>query len=113
VPPPAPPRPGPAEGTEELLEDVGEAAEALLIAAEAAIADAGVAETIVGRALVVVRQHLVGLADLLEAVRRLRIGVDVRVILARQPAVLLLELVFGYRPGDFQDFVVIAFRSHK
>src|SRR5690606_13526605 len=76
---------------EEGVHDVVEA-EALAEAATHAAAGQRVAAAVVNRALLAVGQHLVGRGDLLEALGRIRRVVDVRVQLARQAAVRLLQL---------------------
>ena len=74
----------------------GEAAEAL---AE------GVAAAVVRRPLLRVAQHLVGAGDLLEPLLRLRVRVDVRVQLAGQLAVGLLDVVGARVAGDAEELV--------
>ena len=75
--------------------------------------DASVTELVVGLALLRVRQHLVGLFDLLELLFGF-LGlvplIAVRVILHGQFAVGLLDLVFGGRLGHPEHFIKIAFR---
>ena len=80
---------------EERVHDVAEA-EARTAAAEpaAAVAERVTAE-VVDLLLLRVREHLVGGVDLLEPLLRLRVGVDVRVQLASQPAEGLLDLVLA------------------
>ena len=68
------------------------------------------AEAIVHTALLGVGEHLVGLGGLFELLDRLGRLVAVGVILQRQAAVRLLDVVFGGAPLDAQDFVVIALR---
>ena len=59
-------------------------------------------------ALVVVAEYFVGLVDFLEFAFRLRvIGVHIRMVLAGQLAVGLLDLVLGGRLLDAQRFVVV------
>src|SRR5581483_7010757 len=57
-----------------------------------------------------VGEHLVGFADLLEALLRLapRLGVPVGVPLERELAVGLLDLLLGRGTGDTQHLVVVA-----
>src|SRR3546814_8942794 len=54
------------EFAEDIIENVGEAAEILLASAHAAILEGGVAEAVVGGALVRILQAVIGLADRLE-----------------------------------------------
>src|SRR5690606_23800232 len=73
--------------------------------------DAGMAEAVVGSALVGLREDLVSLFDFLE----LRFGVGVarvavRVIFHGQAPVRLFEIGLSCVSADTQDFVVIAFR---
>ena len=81
---------------EERVHDVGER-EALAGTAEA-LAER-VAAPVVRRPLLRVAEHLVGAGDVLEALLRLRVGVDVGVQLAGQPAVGLLDVVGARRRG--------------
>ncbi len=92
-------RRGLAGSAEESVEDVAEAAEGAE-ALEAAIAahgaiEAGVAEAVVGLALLRVGEHLVGLVDLLELRLCAGLRVAVRVVLHRQAAERALDLVLG------------------
>ncbi|MNL11727.1 hypothetical protein D3C87_1325730 [compost metagenome] len=102
---------------EEGLEDVAEAAEPLeALEAGPARAEAplrgGVAELVVALALLGIREDLVGLGELLEALLGPGLLVDVRVVLARQLAVALLQLVVRGALGNAEDLVVIAFGAH-
>mmetsp|Transcript_8074 Transcript_8074/g.15670 ORF Transcript_8074/g.15670 Transcript_8074/m.15670 type:complete len:339 (-) Transcript_8074:288-1304(-) len=77
--------------------------------------DAGMAVLVIGRALLRVGQHLVGLLGLLELLLGLLRPVAlvaVGVVLHRQLAVSLLDVVFRRVLGDAEDFVVIAFGGH-
>src|SRR6185437_16939518 len=65
------------------------------------------AQLIVGRALLGVLQDLVGLLELLEFLLGVRLFADVRVELARQAAVRLLDLVRGRRTGHAEYLVII------
>src|SRR5574343_1134040 len=114
---------GAAAGTALAAEDVaeyvpeglGEAAEALgarTAAAHAAVGvHAGVAILVVGPALALVGEHLVGLLGLLEFLLRF-LGtvplVAVRVVLHGQLAVGLLDLVLGGGLGHPQDVVIVT-----
>src|SRR5690606_3347955 len=105
-----PPGPAPPAAAEEGVEDVfeaqiGEAAEGIEAAPAGAGAPAaggtlegGVAEPVVRRPLLRVGEDLVGLGRLLELLRRVGRFVHVRVVLACQPAVRLLDLVGRRRP---------------
>ena len=104
---------------EDVAEGVGEAAEALRPAAEAARprpgtearrrVDAGVPELVVGGALLGVGEDLVGLLRLLEfLLGTLVVRVAVRVVLHRELAVGLLDVLFGRVPVDAQNRVVVA-----
>ena len=88
---------------EERLEDVLEAE----ATAHPAAGGGRVAAHVVGAALLRVRQDLVGAGHVLELVLGLRTG-DVRVELAREPAVRLLDLVLAGVPGDAEDLVVVS-----
>ncbi len=66
-------------------------------------------ELVVGRPLLLVAEHLVGLLDLLELLLGLRIiRVAIRMVLHRQPAVGLLDLHRGGRAADTQYLVIVA-----
>ena len=65
------------------------------------------AELVVLRPLLGVAEHLVGLVDQLEAVGRLGVFVDVRVVLTGQAAVGGLDLLLGRGPGDAERLVVV------
>src|SRR5581483_9119495 len=65
------------------------------------------AERVVGRALFLVAQRLVGFRDVLELLLGIRLLGDVRVILARELAVRLLDLVLTRAALDAEDFVII------
>src|SRR5690606_39363043 len=82
-----------AAAAEERLEDVVDPARAE--AGGSARADALGAEAVVALPLLGVREHLVGLSDLLEALSGLRIRVRVGVQLTGEAAVRLLDLVGG------------------
>ena len=86
------------EIAEHLLEDVGEAGAETRIAAMAAHAAAalegGVAEAVVGRALLLVLQDVIGFADVLELLLGFLVArVAVRVMLHGELAVGLLEFL--------------------
>src|SRR5690606_30316895 len=101
--------------TENLAEDI---AEGICKAARSAHAgtdpgvriDARMTEAIVGRPLLLVGKHLVGLLGLLEFfLGLLAIRIAVRMVLHGQLAVSLLDLLVGGVLGHPQYFVVIAF----
>src|SRR5690606_5683017 len=64
-------------------------------------------ELVVGGALVLVAQHLVGLVDRLEALLGAGLLADVRMVPARQPAVGALDLALARRRLDAEGVVVI------
>src|SRR4029078_6956134 len=73
----------------------------------------GAAEAVVLLALLGVREHVVGLLDLLEALLRLGVArVPVGVQLAGELAVGALDLVVGGAPGNAQHLVEVA-RRHR
>src|SRR5262249_47458300 len=65
------------------------------------------AEAVVGGALLLVLQRLVGLGHLLELLLGVRLLGDVRVVLARELAVGLLDLVVGGAALDTEGLVVV------
>jgi hypothetical protein len=67
----------------------------------------GVEAIVVRLALARVRQHLVGLGDLLEPLLGLRIGVHVRVKLPREPPVGPLDFVLRRVPADLEQGIVV------
>src|SRR5262249_55342095 len=106
--PPTTAAPGAEEVPEEVSEDVLEAG-AEVEAAESALLEGCVAEAVVACSPVGIGQNLIGLADLLEALLGLRIArVLVRVILERQLAVGLLQILVAAGPGNAQHLVVVA-----
>ena len=92
-----------ALAAEERVHDVGEREARAL--AEAGGPAERVAAAVVRRPLLRVREHLVGARDLLEVLLRLRIGVDVGVVLPREPPVGLLDGV-GVRVAGHTEEVV-------
>src|SRR5579883_2346974 len=100
----------PEEVPEEVAEDVLEARGEVEAGPDAPRLECGVAEAVVLRAPLGVGEHLVGFADLLEALLRLapRLGVPVGVPLERELAVGLLDLLLGRGTGDAQHLVVVA-----
>src|SRR6185312_1349478 len=113
----------PARGAAEdahLLEKVGQidVAQVLLPAGAEAVEPVGRrpevlpgtearAEAVVGGALFLVAQRLVGLGDFLELLLGVRFLRDVGVVLARELAVRLLDVVFARGALDAEDLVVI------
>ncbi len=74
------------------------------------VANAGVAEAIVARALLAVRQYGVGFAAFLEALFGLGIvGIAVRMELQRQLAIGALDLLIVGGTRDTQNFVIVTF----
>jgi hypothetical protein len=72
-----------------------------------------VAEAVIRGLLVRIREHLVGLSQLLELLFRGRIvRIAVRVVLQGQLAVGLLDLIIGGVLGNAQDLVIIFLSSH-
>src|SRR6185503_16244013 len=98
-----------AEEIAEVAEDVFEPGERIRIeSARAGAADAGVAETIVGRPLVGVGDDRVGFRGFLEGFLGLVIaGVPIRVVLQRQLAVRTLDLLIRRVSSDSEDLVII------
>ena len=111
------PRPG--RHTEDVVaeegrEDVGEAPEVEgRRAGTRRSAEPGVTEAVVQLPGLGLREHLVRLDDLLEALVRVRRIGDVRVQLAREPPECALDLGFGRRARDAEDLVVVATRRHR
>jgi len=92
---------------EEHVEDVAEALGRK--SAEARRLIAGVAETIVIRALLRVGEHFVGFVDFLEVILGRRfIGRDVGMILARELAIGFLDVSFGRRSRHAENFVIVG-----
>src|SRR4051794_22005236 len=114
-------RAAPAAGVEDARQDVRERAEVGRAAAGAARAPAAAervgagehAAAVVLLALLGVAQDVVGLGDLLEALLRHRILVGVRVVLARELAVRLLDVVLRRLLVDAEDLVVVSARRHR
>ncbi len=100
-----------ATHAEQVVENVVEgggkiAAEAV---ARAAVLEGGVAEAIIGRALLIVLQDVIGLVDLLEAVLAGRIArILVRVPYHGELTVRGLDLLVLRGAGDLEDFVIVA-----
>src|ERR1051325_9479950 len=110
---PAPPRAGAT--AEEFAEDIAEyVLEARGVKIEtagkrSAVAERGVTELVILRALLGIAEDGIRLRDFLEALLRLFVsGIAVGMILERQLAVGFFELFFVGVTGDTEDFVVIA-----
>ena len=83
-------------------------------AAAVARVNTGKAELVVLGALLLVGQHLVCFVYFLELIRSLRIIlVEVRVVLARQLAVCLFQLIITCALLYAEHFIIISFISHK
>ena len=83
-------------------------------AAAVARVHTGKAELVVLGALLLVGQHLVCFVYFLELIRSLRIIlVEVRVVLARQLAVCLFQLIITCALLYAEHFIIISFISHK
>src|SRR5439155_17297843 len=104
---------GPTTGAgppEEGIEDVFKA-ESRVKSAKPAVerrVDAGVAEAVVGAPLVTVAQDLVGLVDLLEAVRGARLGVPVGMVIEGKLAERTADVILRGASGDPENLVVVA-----
>src|SRR5262249_46789071 len=104
------------EVAEHLVEDVREArgeAEVAGSGAAAAVLESGVAKAVVGRALLIVLQDVIGLADVLELLLcRLVPGIAVGVPLHGELAVGLLEIL-GAAPLRYTEQLVKILLSHR
>jgi len=80
--------------------------------AEATQARARMPEAIVRGALLGIREHLIGLVDLLEARLGIGLGADIRMILARQTPVGTLDLLLGRRAVNPQEVVIVPLGAH-
>ena len=108
------PRPG--RHTEDVVaeegrEDIGEASEVERRGLEPAAAEPSVPEAVVQLPGLGLREHLVRLDDLLEALVRVRRVGNVRVQLAREPPKCTLDVGFGGRTRDAEHLVVVATRD--
>jgi len=103
-----------ASAAEDFAKNIERIVRAAVTAHATALGEGLVAEAVVRGALVGAAEHLVGLAQLLELVlRRFIAGILVRMVLHRQLAVGLLDLLRGGAAFDAQDVVIIAFgRRH-
>src|SRR6185312_14752138 len=107
------------EIAEHLVEDVGEAGAEIELeaagpsAATAAAFEGGMAEPVVGRALLVVAQHVVSFVDCLESLLGFRVaGIAIRMILHRQLAEGLLQIFLTGVAGH-PELLVIVPLSHR
>src|SRR6185503_10393634 len=113
----------PAAGVEDPRQDVRERAEvgggraapgpAAGGAPEGIAAGEHRAAPVVLLALVRIAEHVVGLGDRLEALLGPRVGVRVRVVLARELAVGLLDVLLGGLLVDPQRLVVVLDLRHR
>ena len=113
--PPAPRRGG-RRAAEERVEDVAEPTEPGGAEPEVPLAsatDPGPAEHVVALAAIRVGQHLVRLVDLLEALLRRGVRVDVGVPLLGELAERPLDLGVGGAPFHAEDGVVVEFGGHS
>ena len=83
-------------------------------AAAAALLESGVAEAVIGGALVAVLEHFIGFVDFVEFVLAFAVArIAVRMMLHRQLAECGLELDLGAGARDAQNFVVVALRHRS
>src|SRR5690554_2901124 len=97
---------------EELVEDVGHAAEPGERVRGCRRVNTGMAKAVVGSAFLRVAQNLVGLVDLLELLLRPLFLVNIRVVLARLGPECPLDLLARGVPADAEHFIVITFSCH-
>ena len=104
------PPPPPAAPPKDFAEDIERIVEP---AAAAALGKGGVTVAIVGGAFLFVHQDVVGFAEFLEFLFRVRVvGIFVGMKLDRELAIGALDLLAGRIALDAQDFVVIALGGH-
>ena len=102
-----PPPPAAAEDFAEDIEGIVEPA------AAPALGKGGVPVAVVGGAFLLVHEDVVGFAELLEFLFRVRVvGIFIGVKLDREFAIRALDLVAAGGALDAEDFVVIAFGGH-
>ena len=101
----------PRSAAKESLEDIAEASEVVeaVETLRAVLTDTGVAEPVIVRAFLRVREDLIGLVYLFEFFYRAVGLVSVRVEFKGEFPERLLDLFIGGALGDTQDFVVISF----
>ena len=108
----------PAAHAEEVVEDIGERrgeirTEAVRRAAAPAMLERGVAEAVVGGALLGVLEDVVGFADFLELVLAIIVaGIAVRMVFHRELAVRGLEVRVARPAHDAQHLVIVALGHH-
>jgi len=99
-----------AEDVAELTVDVVDVGESF----EPALSHAGLPAEVVGLALLGVAEHGVGFGDFLELLLRLLVArIAVGVVLERELAVSLLDLVLRSRAADSEDFIVVFVADHS
>ncbi len=100
-----------AERVPQAGKDIGEVGEDCRIEARPSprAADAGMAESVVEAALLVVGQHGIGLGRFLEELFRLCVaGVPIRMVLQREFPIGALDLAFAGLALDAEDLVIIT-----
>jgi hypothetical protein len=81
------------------------------MATHTTVLEGGMAEAVIGGALVAVLEDVVGLVDFLKPMLALFVArITVRMMLHRKFAECCLELDLGGSSGNTEDFVVIALR---
>src|SRR3546814_6297124 len=99
------------EFAEDILENVGEAAEILRASAHAAILEGGVAEAVVGGALLRILQAVIGLADRLEfGLSVPAAAIAIGMALHGQAAIGGLDRLLVRRPRNLEQFVIIGIK---
>lgn len=96
--------------TEDIAEATGSGAAETAAAKSAGLAvDAGMTELVVGRALLIVGEHFVGIGNLSEFLRCLLIfRIAIRMVLLRQPTIGFLDVLAVGALVDAQYFVVVT-----
>ena len=104
-----------AKGAVENVEDVLKAAETARATGEAAAraVDAGMAETVVARPLLVIGKHFVGFVDFFELFFGVGFLADVGVVLARQPAKGALDLARIRALRNTEHLVIISWHGNN
>ena len=99
----------PEEVPEQVTDDVLEACSEVEARGPGALLEGGVPEAVVHRPPLRIREHLVRLGELLEALFRLAVpGILVGVVLMRQLAESFLDLLVSCVAGDAEHLVVVA-----
>src|SRR6516225_8850793 len=105
------------ELAEHLVENVGEAAGCETETARAmpsALFEGGMTKAVIGGALLIVLEDIVGFADILESLLgALVAGIAIGVVLHCELAIGPLELVRARRFGDAEGFVKVLFRHDR